>query len=371
MSTETKELAKYLIEESQFEKDIEQDGVIDDSVNDIVEFRYAITSYGADYPVDSIVNRVNRETIFVPPFQRKYVWKLPQASKFIESLILGLPVPGVFLSKERESAKQLIVDGQQRILTLSKFYEGIFDGKEFALKGVQDDLEGKTYKTLSINDQTRLDDSIIHATIIKQDAPTDDESSIYMIFERLNTGGTPLRPQEIRACIFYGQFNEYLSRCTNNESWRLVYGKPNTRMKEEELILRFFALYYEHPKYQKPLKTFLNSFMSRNRNFGMYSDDELSNIFFPTVEFIANSLGKNAFRPDRALNAAVFDAVMIATATYVAENPNNLDSDMYKKSYYKLLENDEFKAHITRGTSDENSVSKRIELAINYLSNPQ
>ena len=371
MSTETKELAKYSTDENQVESTIEQDGVIDDSINDVVEFRYAITSYGADYPVDSIVNRINREVIFVPPFQRKYVWKLPQASKFIESLILGLPVPGVFLSKERESAKQLIVDGQQRILTLHKFYEGVFDGKEFALKGVQSDLEGKTYKTLSIDDQTRLDDSIIHATIIKQDAPDDDDSSIYMIFERLNTGGTPLRPQEIRACIFYGAFNEYLSKCTNDKNWRLIYGKPNTRMKEEELILRFFALYYEYPKYQKPLKTFLNSFMSRNRNFDIYSKEELSDIFILTVEFIANSLGKAAFRPDRALNAAVFDAVMIATTNYIVEKPSDLDAKKYKQSYYQLLENEEFRTHITRGTSDENSVSKRIELAIKYLFDPQ
>jgi len=371
MSVETKELSQDLRVESQSETDIEQDGVIDDSINDVVEFRYAITSYGADYPVDSIVSRVNKETIFVPPFQRKYVWKLPQASKFIESLILGLPVPGVFLSKERESGKQLIVDGQQRILTLHKFYEGIFEGKEFKLKGVQSDLEGKTYKTLSINDQTRLDDSIIHATIIKQDAPTDDESSIYMVFERLNTGGTPLRPQEIRACIFYGELNEYLSRCTLSESWRLIFGKPNTRMKEEELILRFFALYYEHPKYQKPLKTFLNSFMSRNRNFGIHDENKLNDVFIPTVEFIAKTLGKDAFRPDRALNAAVFDAVMIATASYIVEKTDDLNAELYKKSYYQLLKDEEFKASVTRGTSDENSVSKRIELAIKYLSNPQ
>lgn len=371
MNIKTKELVKGSIEESQFTADIEQDGVIDDSINDVVEFRYAITSYGADYDVNSIVKRVNKGTIIVPPFQRKYVWNLSQASKFIESLILGLPVPGIFLSKEKDSAKYLIVDGQQRIQTLQKFYDGIFNGKEFALTGVQKDLESKTYKTLSIDDQTRLDDSIIRATIIKQDTANDNDSS-YTIFERLNNiSRTPLRPQEIRACIFYGAFNEYLSKCTENDSWRLIYGKPNTRMKEEELILRFFALYYEHPKYQKPLKTFLNSFISRNRDFGIHEENKLNNLFIPTVEFIADSLGKDAFRPDRALNAAVFDSVMIATANYVIEESDNLDKEKYKKSYYKLLENEEFKAHITRGTSDENSVSKRIGLAIHYLSDIQ
>jgi len=371
MNAETKELINNSIEDNEVNIGIEQDGVIDDSVNDVVEFRYAITSYGADYPVSTVVARVNKGSIIVAPFQRKYVWSLSQASKFIESLILGLPVQGVFLSKEKNTAKQLIVDGQQRIQTLQKFYDGTLGDREFALQGVQKDLEGKTYKTLSIDDQIRLDDSIIHATIIQQDVPN-DSSSLYTIFERLNNvNRISLTSQEIRASIFYGEFNEYLSRCTLRDGWRLIFGKPNTRMKEEELILRFFALYYEHPKYEKPLKTFLNSFMSRNRNFGIYDENKLNDVFIPTVEFIANTLGKNAFRPDRALNAAVFDAVMIATANYIVEKSGDLNAELYKKAYYKLLENEAFKASVTRGTSDENSVSKRIQLAINYLSDPQ
>ena len=356
---------KHKMEEvNNQEEELQEVEILDESENEIVEFRYAITSYGADYPVDSIVSRVRKETIFIPPFQRKYVWKLPQASKFIESLILGLPVPGVFLSKERESAKHIIVDGQQRIMTLYKFYEGIFDGKEFALKGVQEDLIGKTYKTLSTDDQTRLDDCILHATIIKQDAPTDDDSSIYMIFERLNTGGTPLRPQEIRACIYYGMFNEYLISSTENESWRKVFGKPNTRMKEEELILRFLALYFGHQNYQKPLKTFLNSFMSKNRDFGQISEEQMSNVFHPTIDFIADTLGKNAFRPGRVLNAAAFDAIMIGTALYLKNNTTGIDQELYINAYNELLEDEDFKTSIVGGTSDESTVAKRINLAI-------
>ena len=179
--------------------------IIDDAVNETEEFRYSITSYGADYTVDSIVQRIEKEKIFVPPFQRKYVWTQIQASRFIESLILGLPVPGVFFSKEEATERLLIIDGQQRILSIANFYRGVFGEKKFRLKGVQEDLEGKTYEELNEADQNRLDDSILHATIIKQDTPSDDESSIYMVFERLNTGGTPLQPQEIRACVYYGE----------------------------------------------------------------------------------------------------------------------------------------------------------------------
>jgi uncharacterized protein with ParB-like and HNH nuclease domain len=107
--------------------------VFDETEGEVIPFRYAITSYGADYPVDSLVQRLDRDVIFVPEFQRKFVWTLKQASRFIESLLLGLPVPGVFFAKEADSGKLLIIDGQQRLRTLQYFYNGVFKGKEFAL----------------------------------------------------------------------------------------------------------------------------------------------------------------------------------------------------------------------------------------------
>lgn len=115
--------------------------------DEVINFTYQITSYGADYPVDGIVRRLRDKSILIPEFQRNYVWTLKQASRFIESLLLGLPVPGIFLSKEQESQKLLVVDGQQRLKTLLFFYDGIFNGKEFLLKGVQDRFDNVTYKT--------------------------------------------------------------------------------------------------------------------------------------------------------------------------------------------------------------------------------
>ena len=133
-----------------------QSRVIDDTEGERIPFRYAITSYGADYPVDALVNRLDRDVIFVPEFQRKYVWTLKQASRFIESLLLGLPVPGVFFAKEADTGKLLIIDGQQRLRTLQYFYQGIFAGKVFALKDVQSRYEGSTYRSLEQEDQVRL-----------------------------------------------------------------------------------------------------------------------------------------------------------------------------------------------------------------------
>ncbi|MGH2558524.1 MAG: DUF262 domain-containing protein, partial [Thermomicrobiales bacterium] len=194
--------------------------VVDDieEQDESVPIRYDITSYGADYPVDSLVDRLNSGAIYVPKFQRGYVWTIKQASRFIESLLLGLPVPGIFLARERGTQKLIVIDGQQRLQTIRDFYRGVFGDsqKEFALNlnspGVTNPLHGLTYRTLPEDDKRQLADSIIHATIIRQDEPSDGQSSIYSIFERLNTGGTKLEPQEIRASIYHGEFSRLLGQ---------------------------------------------------------------------------------------------------------------------------------------------------------------
>lgn len=337
--------------------------IVDDTADENEEFRYSITSYGADYPIDSIVSRIEKDKIFVPPFQRKYVWTHIQASRFIESLILGLPVPGIFLSHESETNRLLIVDGQQRILSIANFYKGLFGEKKFRLKGVQADLEGLTYEELKEADRNRLDDSILHATVIKQDSPDGDDSSIYMIFERLNTGGTPLQPQEIRACVYYGQFNELLSDLTKNPDWRSIFGEENRRMKEQELILRFFALFYEYNSYKKVLKTFLNSFMSINRNLELYAGEDLTSLFIETIKLVNDSIGKNAFRIGNRLNAAIFDSVMVGLS-YKIKNSKSVDSKKLNQQYEWLLSQPDYLSFIESGTSSESSVKGRIEKAI-------
>ena len=281
--------------------------------DEVIPLVYSITSYGADFDVEGLVRRMKDGHIRVPQFQRGYVWSLNDASRFVESLLLGLPVPGIFLSKEHETQRMLVIDGQQRLRTLQFFFEGIFapSGREFALKGVQSQYEGLTVKSLSEADKARLRDSIIHATIVKQDEPSDDDSSIYHIFERLNTGGRTLAPQEIRACIFHGQLNDFLHQLNEDQSWRGIFGNVNRRMRDEELILRFLALYFWRDTYTKPMKGFLNKYMKANSDLTKQSAEQLHQAFIPAVTLVLQHIGKRAFRPKGALNAAVYDSVMI------------------------------------------------------------
>ncbi len=340
--------------------------VIDTAEEEIIDFTYAITSYGADYPVDGLVKRLRENSILVPGFQRQYVWTIGQASRFIESLLLGLPVPGVFLSRESGSQKLLVVDGQQRLKTLQFFYDGIFEGKEFRLQGVQDQFEGKTYKNISDENRRRLDDSIIHATVIKQDEPSDDESSIYYIFERLNTGGTLLKPQEIRACIFHGEFNELLKELSKYEKWSTIFGKPGNRLKDHEFILRFLALLLYRDKYKKPLKEFLNVYMGKNKDLKLHSKEVLTKAFKTTVDFVAETLAEKAFRPISAINASIYDSVMVTISERLTKSPIT-DRSGFRAAYQSLIKDEGYLDATARGTSDEQTVKRRIEIAKKYL----
>ena len=332
--------------------------------------RYVISSYGADYPVDGLVKRIIRTDIYVPEFQRGFVWSHAQASRFVESMLLGLPVPGIFLFREADTQKLVVVDGQQRLRSLQMFYEGVIREREFALRGVSEELNGLTYKTLRDEDRRRLDDSILHATIFQQDDPKEDRTSVYLIFERLNTGGTPLAAQEIRSCVYRGALNDLLENLSKHEKWREIYGPPSARGKDQELILRFLALHYERDRYERPLKGFLNDFMDRNRQPSATKLEEMQRIFCQAVTVAANNLTRSAFRPERNLNAAVTEALLVGLARRLSEgaiaNPNGL-----RDAGERLLNNKQFLDAVMSGTTNVNSVSRRLDIAISAFSEVQ
>jgi uncharacterized protein with ParB-like and HNH nuclease domain len=351
--------------------DADETEVIDPSEEETLDFTYSITSYGADYPVDGLVKRMKEEKIKVPPFQRGYVWQEKQASRFVESLLLGLPVPGIFLSKdtEKNSPDLLVIDGQQRLRTLQYFYKGNFpDGKVFKLRDIQSKFKDKTYETLEHDDRQRLDDAIIHATIVKQDEPSEDNSSIYLVFERLNTGGLQLQPQEIRSAIYSGEFSELLKELNKYPAWRNIYGKPSPRLKDQEFILRFFAMYFYRDKYQKPLKGFLNKYMARNKHLELHSAKTLSETFKPIIDFVNDALDKKAFRFVSAINASIFDSVMVGLAERFASKPKHPDMEKFLKAYDDLLANDDYLKATRDATSDEPVVKDRMDMTISAFS---
>jgi len=334
--------------------------------DEAVPFQYAISTTPRDYDVLSLVNRLKAGDIVIPQFQRGYVWSLKEASRFIESLLFGLPVPNIFLSVEPDTERLLVVDGRQRLSTLQYFYNGIWPltKREFAVKGTGEKgkYESMTYASLTEADRRRLDNALLPAFIIKQDQPSEDNSSIYHVFERLNTSGVSLTPQEIRAAIYHGKFSDLLNEINKNTLWREIYGPENKFMRDEELILRYFAFYYNAQNYETPMKEFLNKFMARNRDLTKYSGDTLNALFRQSIATIYKAVGRRAFRPSRAINIAVFDAVMVGI-TRRLQKGNAPSLDGIRSSYETLLANNEFLEVTQHSTGHPTNVKSRLDLA--------
>jgi hypothetical protein len=341
---------------------------------EVVPFQYDITTSGRDYDVFHLVTQLRNGDIVIPTFQRGYVWSLRDASRFVESLLFGLPVPNIFLSVEQESQKLLVVDGRQRLSTIQYFYDGIWPitKREFSLRGTGEKgkYEGSTYKSLPDVDKRRLDHAQLRASIIRQDAPSEDSSSIYHVFERLNTSGVSLTPQEIRAAIYHGGFSDLIGDLNKNRQWREIYGPENKFMRDQELILRFFAFYYNLPNYKTPMKEFLNKFMAWNRHLAKIPAARLTALFSATITLIFDAVGKQAFRPVRSLNTAVFDSVMVGVGKRLTASAAPSASGI-RAAYQRLVENDEFILMTQHSTGHPTNVERRFEMALEAFGTAQ
>ena len=151
------------------------------------------------------------DRIITAGFQRSFVWTRPQMDKFIESLLLGYPIPGIFLIRQADR-RYLVLDGQQRLRTLQHFYKGEFGGREFWLSNVVEHLKGLTYKNLTEEQRRLLDNTFFQATVVDTDGSRDSLEVVYQIFERLNSGGTQLTPHEIRVALYAGPSIDFLER---------------------------------------------------------------------------------------------------------------------------------------------------------------
>lgn len=322
--------------------------------------KYEIMNYPADTTLSGYLEMWDRKELVLPEFQRAFIWDQVKASKLIESFLLGLPVPGVFLFKERDSASYLIIDGQQRITSVISYLKGIIHERAFRLKNVDPKWEGKKVEDLSEDDQFRLKGCVLRSTIIQQINPA-DKSSIYHIFERLNTGGVNLNPMEIRQCISYGPFVECLKAMNKDENWRILIGRKDEdkRFRDVELVLRCLALAKRPENYEKPMKGFLNDFMEIERK-AQSNYDQLQKQFAASCLNIRSQLGDRPFHLRGRLNYGMLDAIL-STELRLGPLKN------VQEKFQALLDDDEFRTTITKNTSDTITVENRLRLASKVL----
>ena len=331
---------------------------------------YQITTYPADFTLEVLHQKWQAGEIVIPDFQRAFVWKQAQSSKLIESFLVGLPVPPVFVYIEPQSQNYLVIDGQQRLKSIFYFLEGYFGGdsggtkRVFRLAGLNQDSRflGKTFGDLREPDQRRVKNAVLRSFVVQQLNP-DDDTSVYHIFERLNTGGTLLSNQEIRNCVHSGSFVKFLVKLNDNPEWRKILGKesPDSRKRDIELLLRFFAM-RDISGYEKPLKDFLSKFMRKNRKVSEESFALSKQVFEETCKQLLVSLGGKPFHGRSGMNVAVMDSVMVA----FSENLNNIPVDI-KSRFDNLLNDDDFVTMTRQGTTDVAIVRSRFSQAKKVL----
>jgi uncharacterized protein with ParB-like and HNH nuclease domain len=294
-----------------------------------------------------------------------------RASKLIDSILSNLPIPNLLLGRFKKTEKFDVIDGQQRLKTIYFFIKNEFnDGgtkKPFILRGLEDKKwNGQTFKELDDVEQRKILNFSINSTILEN--IDEDPRIIFEIFNRLNTGGVPLRSQEVRNCIYGGQFNEALKKLNEYPGWRLLLGKnhPSKRMDDVELLLRFFALANEYQNYRAPMRDWLNKSMKNNQNildnFRGFEKD-----FIKTVDKVNELFDEKVFTgKGKLFNRAIFDAIMITI--FEGTHKNNIVENP-KEKYLQLLENESFQECLIEGTTDHRKLIKRVNLAKEYLLN--
>jgi hypothetical protein len=272
---------------------------------------------------------------------------------------LGLPVPGTFLYKEKAKPGYLVIDGQQRIFSLIKFIKGTFGESTFRLKNVDSKYKDKLFEDLSEDEQFRFKGLTLRATIIQQINPKDD-TSIYQIFERLNTGGMNLNPMEVRQCISYGPFIQALKEMNSYGNWRKIIGKPKVdkRLRDVELILRCAALASSWEVYEKPMKGFLNKYAEKMRKNSNFEKEKRE--FQVAVDFILKKLGEKPFNLRGPLNYGALDSMMVCVL--LGNRPED-----FRERFESLLDDSDFDNAIKYNTSDESAIRTRISKAIEYV----
>lgn len=226
-----------------------------------------------------------------PEWQRNYVWDKPRASKLIESFLLDIPVPVVYLNKTADG-KYEVIDGLQRLTSVFDF----FDNK-YALQrlDVRTELNGKKYQGLPEQDQRKLEDVTLRSFELKHGS----RDIQFIVFERLNTGGIKLNDMEIRNCLYRGALNDLVKDLASNSDFRKAVGQSglSKRMQDRALVLRFLAFHERtYLKCQHGLKPFLNEFLDVYRDAKPEKIGEYRDAFVHAMKACVTVFGDSGFR---------------------------------------------------------------------------
>jgi len=345
---------------------------------DVQSGRNKIYTEQGDPEIESLYNKWKRGKLIIQPdFQRQFVWDSKKSSRLIESALLDIPLPVVYISQEKDG-NEYVIDGQQRLTSFFSFIDGKFpDASDFRLSGLKvfAEYNRKYFVDLPDEEQDKVRYCKIRTITFRKES---DPNLKFEIFERLNTGSVSLNDQELRNCIYRGQYNQVLKKLAAGSEFMTLMGmsKPDKRMKDIELVLRFSAFYHQtYLNYKPPMRSFLNREMEKYQFISDSDSVELESAFKNSISIIKSVLGDNAFKryykgtdsnpnghwEPKKFNASVFDILMYC---FAREDKNkvyqNLDA-VREALIYLMTSDQEFIDSIELSTSSIQAVTKRFD----------
>lgn len=363
---------------------------------------YDITVSPNDFNIATLFSLMDNGIIKLPAFQRNYVWDEKAASKLIESIILGLPIPQIFLY-EKEKNNFLIIDGQQRLLSIYFFIKQRFPNKEgrvqlrsylmgaekigenflsdddffknFSLK-LPSPIPSETNKLNKLKFETLGEYKhsfeylrTIRAVVIRQNLPEDDDSSMFEIFNRLNTGGQKLKPQEIRMSLYYSHFYKMLFKINEISEWRKILGQNtiDLNFKDIEILLRSFAMLYLHEQYKPTMVKFLNDFSKKSGNFNDEDINYLEKLFVSFLKSSENLSKQDFLTLNNKFNISLFESVFVATCYPFFKAKKLVNKLISPESLITLKNDSSFIEASQSSVGSKTNVTTRMKLAKNLV----
>lgn len=332
----------------------------------------AFDSY--DITLKQLYDMVLEEMVDIAPeYQRHFVWDDVRQSALIESLFLGIPIPSLFMATNRDASWE-VIDGLQRLTTILNFIGNSDEieklkikHKKLKLSGLEklDSMNGLHYEDLPKSMQFSLQTRPIRVTVLNDRS---DFNVRYDLFERLNTGGVTLHEQEIRNCVYIGEFNDFIKELAINDDFRAVVKMTSNAERSgsyEELVLRFFAYHDDSESFVHSVKEFLNEYMEKKT--AVFKDKKhLKEIFLQTFKALKDNLPEGVVRGSRknVTPIVLFEAISVGCARAIH---SGAPYDLTKLA--ELLNDPELKKFTTGATNSKKMLESRIALVKDRLLN--
>ena len=305
-----------------------------------------------DYTLELLLDKFEKGDFYIPDYQRQFVWKPNNRSLFIESVLLGLPIPFMFFAG-CDDGRLEIIDGAQRMQTLREFVKRKMKLSKLAKLT---ELDGFVFEDLSTATQRKFLNRTFRVVVLDEKTTTDIRQDL---FNRINTSGVKASDSEVRRGSYPGKLTSYIEKCCKNELFvALCPISKNKAVRQErfELVLRFFAYLNDYKHFEHEVNTFLNDFLAKNLD--SFDEQQYETDFIGMLNFVQKHFqfgfakSQNATTTPRVRFEAISVGVALALRAYPNLEVKNVD----------WLNSEEFKVLTTSDASNnEGKLVARVE----------